>query len=53
MAAESEKRLGEVATVFGEHTFQETGENVSDTLEKQSCESECIIEDTIENIIKK
>jgi len=53
MAAESEKRMGEVATVFGEHRLQETGENVSDKLEKQSCESECIIEDRIENIIKE
>jgi hypothetical protein len=29
MAAESEKRMGEAATVFGEHRLQETGENVS------------------------
>jgi hypothetical protein len=38
MAAESEKRMGEAATVLEEHRFQETAENVSDTLEKQSWE---------------
>lgn len=50
MAAESEKRMGEAATVSGEHRLEETGENVSDKQEKQSCESECITEDGTENI---
>lgn len=34
MAAESEKRMGEATTAFGEHRLQETGKNVSDKLEK-------------------
>jgi hypothetical protein len=53
MAAETEKRIGETATVFGEHGLQETGENLSEKLEKQSCESECITQDRTENIIKE
>jgi hypothetical protein len=53
MDDESEKRMGEAATAFGEHRLQETRENVSDKLEKQSCESECITEDRTENIIKE
>jgi hypothetical protein len=50
MAAESEKRMGEDPTVFGERRLQETGEYMSDKLEKQTCESECIREDRNEYI---